>query len=299
MNGILPVWKPPNCTSHDVVAKVRRLAKQVKVGHTGTLDPAAQGVLPLCLGRATRVVEYVQNLPKTYEGVLTLGIATDTQDQEGKVTRREPVRNVSKDKVIDVFRRFQGEIEQIPPMYSAVKIKGRRLYDWAREGKEIKRQARKVYIYRLELVHMRDGDFPQVKFVVQCSKGTYVRTLCVDVGRALGYPAHLSHLVRLKSGPYSREECVTLTQLEDTPVDLWSSRWLKPIDSGLVHFPAHTVPLEDRHAVVNGRPITLPEGHYQPGTLLRVYTASEFLALYRCDRTGKRARPVKVFAGNR
>src|SRR5690606_15221097 len=130
-----------------------RLAKQVKVGHTGTLDPAAQGVLPLCLGRATRVVEYVQNLPKTYEGVLTLGIATDTQDQEGKVTRREPVRHVSKDKVIDVFRRFQGEIEQIPPMYSAVKVKGRRLYDWAREGKEIKRQARKVYIYRLELVH--------------------------------------------------------------------------------------------------------------------------------------------------
>lgn len=299
MNGILPVWKPKHCTSHDVVAIVRRLAKLKKVGHTGTLDPSVEGVLPLCLGKATRVAEYVQNLPKTYAGTLTLGIATDTQDQSGTVIAEQPVHDLSQEKLDEVFRLFTGEVEQVPPMYSAVKVKGRRLYELARKGKEIERKARKVYIYRLHRGNVRDGDYPQIDFTVECSKGTYIRTLCKDIGQALGYPAHMSHLVRIKSGPFREADCATLFELENTPVSEWQSEWLKPTEAGLVQFPLYKVSLEERRRVVNGRPIPLPEGLFLPDQLMCVFAEDEFLALYRSDHTGKQARPVKVFAENR
>lgn len=299
MNGILPVWKPTGCTSHDAVKIVRRLSGQKKVGHTGTLDPAVQGVLPICLGKATRVAEYLQNQAKTYEGTLTLGIATDTQDQDGTVIGRQAVRELPVDELADVFHRFTGEIEQTPPMYSAVKVRGRRLYELAREGKDIEREARKVRIYRLELVRVRAGDFPQIDFIVECSKGTYIRTLCVDIGRALGVPAHLSHLVRIQSGPFTREQCVTLTQLEQTPLSKWKSQWLCPLDAALDPFPAHSVSPAERHRIATGQPIHMTTGSYQPNTLLRVYAQEEFLALYKTNDTGTRARPVKVFVENR
>lgn len=299
IHGILPVWKPENCTSHDVVASVRRLARQKKVGHTGTLDPSVQGVLPVCLGKATRVAEYVQDMPKTYEGTLTLGIATDTQDQDGNIVSQTAVRHFSEEKLDAVLRQFTGEIEQIPPMYSAVKVKGRRLYELARQGKEVERPARKVRIYRLEHLRIRDGEHPQIDFVVECSKGTYVRTLCVDIGQALGYPAHMSHLVRVKSGPFIREQCVTLDTLEKTPLADWRLRWLLPLEAGLVQFPSYTVSREERARVLTGQPIRLAQQTYSPDTLLRIFAHSEFLALYKTDASGKEAKPVKVFAENR
>lgn len=299
LHGILPVWKPEQCTSHDVVAIIRRLAKQKKVGHTGTLDPSVTGVLPICLGKATRVAEYVQNMPKKYEGTLTLGIATDTQDQDGSVVEQKDVHDVTASQLEAVFKTFTGEITQVPPMYSAVKVMGRRLYDLAREGKEIERQARTVYIYRLEILHVRDGKQPQIDFRVECSKGTYVRTLCVDIGQALGYPAHMSHLVRVKSGPFTKQQCVTLSDLEQVPPHEWRLRWLLPLEAGLIQFPALTVSDENRRRIQSGQMIDLPDETYSPETLLRILVQKECLALYKVDTTGTRAKPVKVFAENR
>lgn len=300
LHGILPVWKPENCTSHDVVAVIRRLAGQKKVGHTGTLDPAVRGVLPICLGKATRVAEYVQNMPKTYEGTVTLGIATDTQDQTGNVIEQRDVRDVSVTKLETVFEQFTGGITQVPPMYSAVKVKGRRLYELAREGKEIERQARNVHIYSLDILHVHDdGKHPQIDFRVQCSKGTYVRTLCVDIGQTLGYPAHMSHLVRVKSGPFTKQQCVMLSDLEQVPVHEWNERWLLPLEAGLVQFPTLTILPEAHRGVLNGQSIDLSGESFAPNTLLRIFVQTEFLALYKVDATGKKAKPVKVFAENR
>lgn len=299
IHGILPVWKPANWTSHDVVVFIRRLTGQKKVGHTGTLDPAVTGVLPICLGKGTRVAEYVQNMPKTYEGTLTLGIATDTQDQDGNVTERQRVRDFSRDSLADVFKQFTGEIEQVPPMYSAVKVKGRRLYELAREGKQIPRKARRVRIYRLDCLNVHDGELPRIDFRVKCSKGTYVRTLCVDIGHALGYPAHLSRLVRVKSGPFTKCDSVPLSELEEIPAHKWHKRWLLPIEAGLVQFPSITVSAAVGKRVAHGQPLDLPNTNVAPHSFLRVFAQTDFLALYQVDHTGKRAKPVKVFAENR
>lgn len=298
-DGIIPVWKPENVTSYDVVSRIRRRIKQKKVGHTGTLDPAAVGVLPVCIGKATRVAEYVQQLPKTYEGTLTLGIGTDTQDQTGTVTERKPVTALSEETVQRVFHSFTGTIEQVPPMYSAVKVDGRRLYELAREGKCVKRQARRVTIYRLHFLHMAYGHYPRISFSVECSKGTYIRTLCVDIGSALGYPAHLSRLVRVKSGPFVKEQCVPLEQLEQTPLDEWPANWLFPLETAVRHFPLYTVSPDERKKVVNGQPLDVTDGHFPCRTLIRVYAGEEFLALFRTDELGRTAVPVKVFAEDR
>lgn len=301
VHGILPVWKEPRFTSHDVVAAVRRLAKQKKVGHTGTLDPSAEGVLPLCLGKATRVAEYVQDLPKMYEGTLTLGIATDTEDQEGKTISQAEVdvSAVTRERLHDVFQQFTGEIEQVPPMYSAVKVKGRRLYEYARAGKEVARRPRRVYIYSLELLEIEYGKRPRIGFRVKCSKGTYIRTLCVDIGQALGYPAHMSALTRVASGSFTRKHCATLAELRTSSVKEWMHKWLYPLDAGLTQFPSLDITPGLRARVLNGRPLRLTEGRYTPGTLMRVYARGEFLALYRANATGQQAVPVKVFAENR
>ena len=214
LHGVVPVNKPAGLTSHDVVNRIRRLSRQKKVGHTGTLDPAVKGVLPICLGQATRIAEYIQSLPKRYWGTLTLGAATDTQDHTGRVTEEQPVSPLDPEQIDRVFRRFIGEIEQVPPMYSAVKVDGKRLYEWARQGREIKRSSRRVTVYSLERTGIEGGEQPRIHFDVRCSKGTYVRTLCVDLGKELGYPAHMSRLVRTESGPFTLEEAFTLDRLE-------------------------------------------------------------------------------------
>lgn len=215
MDGILAVWKPEGWTSHDVVAKVRRVLKMKRIGHTGTLDPMVTGVLPLCLGRATRVVEYVQERPKSYEAVLQLGIATDTEDITGTVIARQSPISVTEEDVRHTLSQFIGEIDQVPPMYSAVKVDGKRLYELAREGKTVERKSRKVTIHQIDLIDTQlDLDLPQISFSVVCSKGTYIRTLCVDIGKALGVPATMAHLTRTMSGGITKESCLTLEQIE-------------------------------------------------------------------------------------
>jgi tRNA pseudouridine55 synthase len=284
LHGVIPVFKPKGYTSHDIVGKIRRLTGQKKVGHTGTLDPEVEGVLPICLGQATRIAEYVQSFPKRYQGSMMLGISTDTQDQTGQIVEQIPVRNVSEKAIQQVFERFQGVIEQTPPMYSAVKVKGKRLYELARLGKEIDRPKRKVTIYELTYTQIHnDEEYLKIDFDVQCSKGTYIRTLCVDIGLALGYPAHMMSLVRINSGPFHIDDCFTLKELQTVAENGTWETVLYSIDEVLGQFPSLIVSDEDERRVLDGWFLELEPPMIS--SLVRIYTESgRFFAHYRCDK---------------
>ena len=296
--GVIPVRKPAGLTSHDVVVKLRRLTGQRRVGHTGTLDPAVEGVLPICVGQATRIAEYIQDLPKRYAGSMLLGVSTDTQDQTGEILREMPVAELDSSRVDEVFQRFLGEIEQVPPMVSAVRVGGRRLYEWAREGKEVPRKPRRVRIYELRRTGMeREGDRVRIDFEVLCSKGTYVRTLCVDIGESLGYPAHMSRLVRVQSGPFFLQDAVTLEELDEVARHgNWEQVLISP-DAALGHLPGLVVSASLQQGVWNGMSLRLekPLDTQAVGRLFRVYTDDgAFCALYRLSAPDI-ARPEKVF----
>jgi len=226
VHGIINVNKPPNLTSRQVVDRVKRILKMRKAGHAGTLDPNATGVLLVCLGDATKLFQYLQEGEKEYEATLTLGIETDTLDSDGNVTRIIDPKEVTEEQIANVFNKFLGEIEQIPPMFSAVKVGGKRLYELARKGITIERPPRKVTIYELEVLEINNlfssrncENFgqPLVKFRAVCSKGTYIRTLAADIGTALGCGAHLSALTRTKSGTFNLSDAVTLAEIENCP----------------------------------------------------------------------------------
>lgn len=293
-HGILPVLKPKGYTSHDVVRYVRQLVGQRRVGHAGTLDPDVEGVLLVCLGQATRLVEYLQELPKKYQGTLTLGIATDTEDQSGTVLARQPVSSLDQVEVRRVFKQFTGEIEQIPPMYSAVKQQGRRLYELARKGQVVKRPPRKVQIYQLDLLAIHPETYPQIQFSVCCSKGTYIRTLCVDIGRKLGCPAHMSQLIRTTSGPFHLEDCFTLAEIEAAAKEDGWNQVLSSLDEGLGHLPSLIIEKGHQQRVWDGWEI-YTDIKPSRSTLVRVYSEQgEFYALYRLEPTGF-AKAEKVF----
>ena len=197
IHGILNIYKEKGYTSHDVVAKLRGITGQRKIGHTGTLDPEAEGVLPVCLGRATKVCDLLTDRDKTYEAVLLLGIRTDTQDVTGTVTDRGDVQGITREMVEQAANKYVGEYDQIPPMYSALKVNGKKLYELAREGKTIERKARRVRIYELEIL---EEALPRVRLRVRCSKGTYIRTLCDDIGADLGCYGCMEALLADKGG---------------------------------------------------------------------------------------------------
>ncbi|SDW32616.1 tRNA pseudouridine55 synthase [Marininema mesophilum] len=297
LHGVIPVKKAAGMTSHDVVARIRRLAGQKRVGHTGTLDPDVVGVLPICLGQATRIAEYVQHLPKRYQGTLVLGRATDTQDASGETIAEVAKVDITLDQIDEAFSRFIGEIEQMPPMVSAVKVDGRRLYEYAREGKEVKRSPRKAMIYSLERIDFTEGEQPRIDFDVWCSKGTYVRTLCVDIGESLGVPAHMSHLVRMNSGPFTLEDCFTLEELAEVAFqNTWESVLTGPGEA-LPHFPSIILSDEDYGELMNGLSVEWEEDEplLPESVRIRVYTEDgRFCGLYRQvdERT---ADPEKVF----
>lgn len=215
MNGLINVLKPTGMTSHDVVSFIRRLLQTKKVGHAGTLDPGAAGVLPVCVGQATRLVEYMTEWTKAYRAELVLGVTTDTQDDQGQVLSEVAVDGLTEDRVAEVMQSFLGQIAQLPPMMSALKHQGRRLYDLAREGKTVERRPRTIQVYQLELLRFRPGPRPSVLFDVTCSKGTYVRALCADIGHKLGCGGHMSFLVRTAVGPFPISEAWTLEELAD------------------------------------------------------------------------------------
>ena len=212
INGIVNIYKEKGYTSHDVVAVLRKVVGQKKIGHTGTLDPDATGVLPVCLGRATKVCELLTDHDKTYEALLLLGKTTDTQDISGEVLEERDPGDLTEEEVRSCIESFIGEYDQIPPMYSALKVNGKKLYELAREGKTVERKSRKVQIHGIRILEM---NLPHVRMEVDCSKGTYIRSLCVDIGKALGYPAHMTALVRNQSGHFTIDQAVTLEELEE------------------------------------------------------------------------------------
>lgn len=213
MNGVINIYKNTGMTSFDVVAMVRRVAKMKKVGHTGTLDPAASGVLPLCLGKATKIIDYIMENKKVYRVNLKLGMVTDTYDLEGEVLREKDASHITKDEILNCINSFVGTIDQVPPMYSALKQNGVRLYELARQGIEVHREARKVTIYFIENIKIESND--NIQMDVCCSKGTYIRSLCYDIGEKLNVGATMTALERIQNGPFTKEEAINIEDLTE------------------------------------------------------------------------------------
>lgn len=214
MDALLNLYKPAGMTSREAVDAVRRLLGVRRAGHTGTLDPGAEGVLLLCLGKATRLNEFLQWLPKTYRATMVLGVQTSTQDMDGEVVATIDASGVTQEQLEAVLPRFTGQIQQVPPMYSALHHEGKRLYELAREGKVVPREARPVQVHRLQLLRFVPGEHPEAELEIECSTGTYIRTLCADIGEALGVGAYAKTLKRTAIGPFRVEDAVTLQQLE-------------------------------------------------------------------------------------
>ena len=293
MDGILVVNKPQGWTSHDVVARVRRLTHQKRVGHAGTLDPMATGVLLVCLGRATRVAEYLMASDKTYRAVVRLGVEMDTYDAEGQVVATRPV-DVDESALRGALQKFVGEIDQVPPMYSALKREGKPLYKLARQGVEVERAARRVTIHDITL---REFMSPDVTIDVRCSPGTYIRSLAHDVGAALrgACGAHLTALTRLASGSFTLDDAVRLEDLTDLEN---LSGLLRPLDAALQALPAVTLDAEAARRIVMGQAI--PASRVEAlggGSLRRAYDVNgALLAIVTCDSAAQVWRPKKVLA---
>lgn len=298
-DGVLPVWKSEDWTSHDVVAKVRRLIREQRIGHTGTLDPKVVGVLPLCIGKATRLVEYLQEMPKQYEAVLRFGVSTDTEDVSGEVVMRKDASYITADAIREAVQSFIGDIEQIPPMYSAVKVNGRRLYELAREGKKVERKARKVTIHHIELLDMQLGSSePEISFRVRCLKGTYIRTLCVDIGRKLGIPSTMVKLTRTLSAGFVPSQCVTFAQIEQAIAEGTFQSMLLPIQEAIPDMPKMKVSVQYVPYVVTGRSIPLHALQPQPltnGTVRLYDEQGTFFGIFKVLLAQDVLRPVKVF----
>lgn len=237
MNGILLIDKEPDWTSNDVVAKLKGILHERRIGHSGTLDPMATGLLAVFVGRATRAVEFAEGHDKRYLASLRLGVLTDTQDTTGNVLRERPV-NVSEEELRSVLSRFTGEIMQIPPMYSAIKVNGKRLYEIARRGEEVERAARRVTIYGIDLVGRRGEDY---LLDVRCSKGTYIRTLCNDIGEALNCGGCMSSLRRTDAGGFTVDKAVTIGEVQSYADEGRAEELLLPTDSMFLELPALTV----------------------------------------------------------
>lgn len=241
MHGVLPLWKEGGMTSHDCVFQLRKILKTKKVGHTGTLDPSVEGVLPICIGQATRIAEYITDSGKEYVAVVSIGRSTETEDGDGAVVKKDAsMKEISREKVEEAFTKLTGEIIQIPPMYSAVKVKGKRLYEYARQGIEVERPERKVFIEEIELLseeEMFEGEEVSFSIRVKCGKGTYIRTLAVQIGELLGYPAHMASLVRTCSGTFVRSQCVTLKEVEMAMEEGRIDQYLRPVEEALQAFP--------------------------------------------------------------
>ena len=296
MDGILNIYKERGFTSHDVVAKLRGILRMKKIGHTGTLDPDACGVLPVCLGRATKVCGLLTDKRKTYETTLLLGIETDTQDAGGQCQKKRPVE-VSDERIRQTIESFVGDGWQVPPMYSAVKVDGKRLYELAREGKTIERKPRPVRFYEIEILSIEQ---PRVHLRVTCSKGTYIRTLCHDIGQALGCGGCMETLLRTQVGPYRLEDSVTLDQIQALALAGQAEDRLHPVDSLFADYEACQIRPDYEKYMYNGN--ALEPGWLLPGKecplRIRLYTpAGRFFGLYVYRVDEERYRLEKMFYG--
>lgn len=296
-NGIINVYKEKGFTSFDVVAKLRGIIGQRKIGHTGTLDPEAEGVLPVCLGNGTRLVDLLTDKHKEYIAELILGVETDTLDMTGTVLNKKPIL-MSEDDIKAVIMGFVGEYDQIPPMYSALKVNGKKLYELAREGKEIERKARRVSIDEIEILEMK---LPVVKFRVVCSKGTYIRSLCADIGEKCGTLGTMQSLIRSKVDTFTMEEAHTLQEIENAKKTGNLADWIISVDE---MFPTlHRVHVKECFmiALSNGNkllPSFLREEHlsFSEGEELLVYSSDDiFYGIYCYHNVNGEMKPVKMF----
>jgi tRNA pseudouridine55 synthase len=253
VNGIVVVDKPKGLSSARTVAHVKRLLQARKAGHTGTLDPFAGGVLVCCLNQATRLAGFLQESSKTYEGVLTLGVETDTQDATGRILAVRDATTVCEEDLLCVFQRYEGEYNQTPPVYSALKHGGVPLYTHVRRGRAIQKPARPVFVYRLRML---TADWPRVRFEVRCSTGTYIRALCADIGREVGCGGHLSELTRLENGGFTLDDALTLEELEDRVRRGTAGQAVIPMSQALPEMPAVIAAPPVRAKVRTGRPLS-------------------------------------------
>ena len=300
-DGIINVYKERGFTSHDVVAKLRGILRQKKIGHTGTLDPEAEGVLPVCLGSATKVCELLTDKEKMYRAVLLLGTTTDTQDTTGTVREEKPV-TCGEQAVRDCIASFIGEQDQIPPMYSALKVNGKKLYELARQGIEVERKPRRITIRQIEICEV---DLPHITMEVTCSKGTYIRTLCHDIGAALGCGGCMESLLRTQVGPFRLEESVRLGEIEQLRDAGRLFERIRPIDSVFQSYEVLQLTQASDRLVQNGNPVEAiqelvaditEEAEIPDGTRYRVYSsAGVFQAVYEWRRAKGRYWPVKLF----
>ncbi len=317
MDGILNINKAAGMTSHDVVAKIRKLLKQKRVGHAGTLDPSASGVLPICVGQGTRVAEYLSESGKAYQAEIILGVVTDTYDSEGTIVRTtdmaeilnlneingppvgadlsrpSPIYWPDRARIEEVLQKFIGQQMQTPPQYSAIKIQGRPAYKLARAGEEIPLQPRPITIYQLEILQWLP---PRLILAIECSKGTYIRSLAYDLGEQLGCGGHLGALVRTRSGPFSISESITLEELEQAIEAGTVQEYLHPADLALQQYPALMLDDAAVERVLHGNAFKYDDQHgHTPTGLARIYdTAGRFLAIAQWDAERGLWQPKKV-----
>ncbi len=284
MNGILPLWKERGMTSHDCVFKLRKILRTKKIGHTGTLDPEVDGVLALCVGSATKAAEFMIDMDKAYEGEITLGYTTTTEDAHGEIVEKKEVKEMPFIAEIDKqMETFLGEIIQIPPMYSAVKVNGKRLYEYARKGETVERPKRNATIYSFtrtsEPVMDEENQTVSWRFQVSCGKGTYVRTLAVNLGEQLGYPAHMSQLTRVSSGPFNAEDCVTIDQVRQIMEEEKIDDILRPAALIFMEYPQLELDEEQWGKVKNGA-VLEAESFPEFETLIAFHYQGNLVALY-------------------
>lgn len=292
-SGVINIYKEAGYTSHDVVAKLRGILKQKKIGHTGTLDPQAQGVLPVCLGKGTKLCDLLADHDKEYEAVLRLGITTDTQDMEGNVLQESSVQ-MSEEEVRTCILSFQGEQMQVPPMYSALKVNGKKLYELAREGKVVERKARPVTFHKIEVLWM---ELPKVKIRVQCSKGTYIRTFCNDIGEKLGCGGCMEELLRTRVERFALEDAVKLDEVQKAMEEGTVDSLIFPVDRIFDQYPTAKTTTQGDLLVHNGNRLfseLLQEEPEAESGYVRVYDSEDtFIGLF--EKKTDQLVPVKMF----
>lgn len=306
MNGIINVYKEKGFTSFDVCAKLRGILKQKKIGHTGTLDPDAEGVLPVCVGNATKLCDMLTDKDKVYEAVLTLGVTTDTEDMTGEVLKRCPV-TATYDRVLEVIQQFVGVYDQIPPMYSAIKVNGQKLYELARQGKVIERKPRTVTIHAIDILGVTlssDGldAVQEVRMRVSCSKGTYIRSLCRDIGEALQCGGCMKSLIRTKVSIFTLENALRLAEIEECVKNQTLDQVILPVDKLFLSIPKVVVKKEVCKLLYNGNQLREENITWETNRdqnkldKIRVYDSEDvFTGIYEYDKTKNCYQPVKMF----
>jgi len=301
VDGILNINKPRGKTSFSIVSLVKRLSGEKRVGHAGTLDPLATGVLPVCLGQGTRIIRFLQDATKAYRAQIEFGVATDTYDATGNIISQGDPSDISRKKLLSALASFTGEIQQTPPMYSAVKHGGKPLYQLARSGIQVERKSRPAQIYNMKLINWQP---PLATIEVECGKGTYIRSLAHDLGQLLGCGANLKSLARLRCGLFGIEEAVSVPQLEDGFGYGYWQQFIYPIDIVLLNCAAMVVGDATEEDIRNGRPLAFEDEDSLPnassGECCRVYTSDgSFLAMLHFDGERGQWQPDKVFSATK